>query len=83
MDIDRERLKASHSDALAAKDAFVLTFRDDLLRCAVGLGVNDDGTDWTLKVYIQDADVEPHLPDHFRHFAVAVEPIGPVSALLP
>lgn len=83
MDIDRERLRASHSDALAAKAAFMSTFKHDLSRCAVGLGVSDDGTDWMLKVYVQDPEVEPHLPDHFGHFAVAVETIGPVTAFGP
>lgn len=80
MEIDRAKLLASRGSALAAKDAFVSAYGSDLSNCAVGLGVSRDGQEWALKVYVQDAGIETHLPDHFERFEVDVEVIGVVSA---
>lgn len=83
MGIDRAKLLATRSDALAAKHAFMSAYGSDLAHCAVGLGVSRDGQEWTLKVYVQDGETDMSLPSQFERFEVDVELTGPISTDLP
>lgn len=75
----RERLLASEPAAQAAKDAFASIYvsgRDDR---AVGLGLNGNGNDWAVKVFVHSAAAAREIPDHFGNFEVDVEVTGPAT----
>jgi hypothetical protein len=75
----RERLLASEPAARAAKDAFASLYvlgRDDR---AVGLGLNESGDEWAVKVFVHSKAAATEIPDHFRNFEVDVEVTGPAT----
>lgn len=79
----RNRLLASKSAAVAAKEAFTAQYiagRDD---CSVGLGVNARGDDWTFRVFTESETAAQELPNRFGSFAVEVEVTGPTFAFKP
>lgn len=75
----REKLRASKPKALAAKDAFVSQYAAGRGDRAVGLGLNRQGDDWTVKVFAQSAFAARELPDHFGDYDVEVQITGPAT----
>ncbi|KQP61674.1 hypothetical protein ASG40_04195 [Methylobacterium sp. Leaf399] len=75
----REKLLASRSAALAAKEAFTSQYAAGRPDRAVGLGVNRSGDDWAVKVFAQTPSAAEELPDHFGAFDVEVEITGQVK----
>lgn len=76
----REKLRSSKPAAQAAKDAFASRYaagRDDL---AVGLGLNQSGSNWAVKVFAKSSAAAGHLPDHFGDFDVEVRVTGAARA---
>lgn len=80
MDNQRDRLLASRPAALAAKEAFTSQYVAGRQDRAVGLGLNQSGSDWTMKVFAQSPLAARELPDHFGDFDVEVEIAGPATA---
>lgn len=76
----REKLLASQPAAVAAKEAFVAEYIAGRVDCSVGLGVNQSGDDWTMKVFAPSSAAARELPDHFRNFDVEVQVTGPAGA---
>lgn len=81
MSDQREKLLASKPAAMAAKDAFASQYVAGRGDRAVGLGLNRNGDDWTVKVFAQSALAARELPDHFRDFDVEVQITGQATAL--
>ncbi|KQP29437.1 hypothetical protein ASG60_11075 [Methylobacterium sp. Leaf469] len=76
----RDKLRASRSAAVAAKDAFAAQYISGRVDCSVGLGVNERGDDWTMRVFAHSPAAAQALPDHFGEFDVEVEITGPAVA---
>lgn len=76
----RSKLLASKSAAVAAKEAFTAQYIAGRVDCSVGLGVNDRGDDWTVKVFAKSPAAAQALPDHFGDFDVEVQITGPTVA---
>ncbi|MDB5645185.1 hypothetical protein [Methylobacterium sp.] len=76
----RDKLLASQPAAVAAKEAFVAEYIAGRVDCSVGLGVNESGDDWTVKVFAQSPAAARELPAHFRDFDVEVQVTGPAVA---
>lgn len=76
----RDKLRASKSAAVAAKEAFTAQYIAGRSDCSVGLGVNERGDDWTMKVFAQSPAAAQALPDHFGDFDVEVQITGPAVA---
>ena len=80
MSNQRDKLRSSEPAAQAAKDAFASKYvagRDDL---AVGLGLNQSGSNWAMKVFAQSLSAAGELPDHFGDFDVEVKVSGRAKA---
>lgn len=80
MSDQREKLLASRPAAMAAKEAFTSRYAAGRPDRAVGIGVNQNGDDWAVKVFAQTPSAARELPDHFGDFDVEVQITGPASA---
>lgn len=76
----RERLIASQPAAEAAKEAFASLYVQGRQDRAVGLGLNQSGDEWAVKVFVHNQSAAKELPDHFGEFKVDVEVTGPARA---
>lgn len=76
----RAQLAASERAAVAAKDAFVTHYARGRPDRAVGIGLDEAGTSWVVKVLVHDAEAARDLPTSFRNFKVEVEIVGMAEA---
>ncbi|HEV7439990.1 MAG TPA: hypothetical protein VGN94_10265 [Methylobacterium sp.] len=76
----RDRLLASRPAAMEAKDAFTSLYASGREDRSVGLGLNQSGDDWAVKVFVQSPSAARELPEHFRDFDVKVQVTGLAKA---
>ncbi|KAB1072820.1 hypothetical protein [Methylobacterium planeticum] len=76
----RDKLRASRPAAMEAKDAFTSLYASGRADRAVGLGLNQSGDGWAVKVFVPSPSAARELPDHFRDFDVEVQVTGHAKA---
>ncbi len=72
MSEQRERLLASKPAALAAKEAFTSQYATGRPDRSVGLGLDETGEHWAVKVFAHSPSAAENLPTTFQNFDVEV-----------
>ena len=79
--VPKEKLLSTRQAAVAAKDDFVERYIAGHTDRSAGIGLNQSGDDWAVKVFVGTPSAAAGIPARFHDLAVEVQVVGAAHAL--